>query len=1102
MPKSRISPSNDSPESAAAPQSPFVISRASRKTRLYLAILASVVGLVAALVAALIRFQYQTNLRVWNERESSLAEDRSRMVTEWLEEQRADAQTLATRPEVIAALSKPALPETRRHSEKALGAVLETYEHAYSYVGVCVFDAAGQPVVETVAAKKLPEGLREAFGARAGAEGIGFDVVDFPDSIALSTSAPVFLKSADATERRAAGSVALVAELDRTLFSVLLRESFPTRTGETLLVRKDRDKVEYISPLRHPMAGKTTIRVPYQAPGLSARAALEGKKTFGEFVDYRGVRVLAATRRIELTGWGLIAKIDRAEALGGFRRLAWVEALAAVLLLVVFGGVLQIYRRSLVSATEKKEQQRLRALVETAAQILWTTNPLGEVEDIPAWRAFTGQTSKEVRGWGWMNALHPEDREQTTALWAEALKNRAPFNTEYRVRREDGEYRHVSSRGAPVFEPDGNIREWVGFCADIHERKRVEEERAYLASMVESSDDAIIGRSPEGIIQTWNLGAERLYGYTAQEAIGQPITLIVPPDRLDEVVTSERLGHGERIEQRETVRVGKDGRRIDVSVSISPIKDSSGRVIGAASAARDITERKRAEEALQRAGAYNRSLIEASLDPLVTINPDGKVTDVNRATEKVTGRTRAELIGTDFYDYFTDREKARAGYQQVFREGSVQDYALEVRHRDGHLTPVVYNAAVYRDERGEVVGVFAAARDISEQKRAAEALRRAGAYNRSLIEASLDPLVTIAPDGKITDVNTATEKVTGRSRRELIGTDFSDYFTDPEKARAGYQRVFREGSVQDYELEIRHREGSLTPVVYNATVYRDEGGDVVGVFAAARDITERRKAEEEIRRLNESLERRVRERTADLEAANKEMEAFTYSVSHDLRAPLRHVDGFSRLLSEEFGPQLSEEARHYLERITQGTRQMGQLIDDLLNLSRVGRAELRLQITGLGALVEEIIGELKAENPGRPIEWRVGALPYIECDPSLMKQVLANLLSNAVKFSRPRQAPVIEVGTSRQDGTEAVFVRDNGVGFSMKYADKLFGVFQRLHRPQDFEGTGVGLATVQRILQKHGGHAWGEGELNQGATFYFTLPGMRGREESKPAHAA
>ncbi len=242
---------------------------------------------------------------------------------------------------------------------------------------------------------------------------------------------------------------------------------------------------------------------------------------------------------------------------------------------------------------------------------------------------------------------------------------------------------------------------------------------------------------------------------------------------------------------------------------------------------------------------------------------------------------------------------------------------------------------------------------------------------------------------------------------------------------------------------------------------------------------------------------KVAEVNRQLETVNKELEAFSYSVSHDLRAPLRHIDGFSKMLVEEYAEGLPEGAARYLTRIREGTRRMGQLVDDLLNLGRVGRRELTPQVTGLGSLVQEVVGELKAETTGREVEWRIGALPFVDCDPALIKQVFANLLSNAFKFTHPRPRALIEVGTMIQDGRTAVFVRDNGVGFSMKYADKLFGVFQRLHRQEDFEGTGVGLATVQRIIHKHGGKIWAEAELDRGSTFYFTL-GSLGGEGSDP----
>jgi PAS domain S-box-containing protein len=278
----------------------------------------------------------------------------------------------------------------------------------------------------------------------------------------------------------------------------------------------------------------------------------------------------------------------------------------------------------------------------------------------------------------------------------------------------------------------------------------------------------------------------------------------------------------------------------------------------------DISARKTDQEQVRRAAQYSRSLIEASLDPLVTISPEGKITDVNEATVKVTGCPRDELIGTDFSDYFTEPELARHGYEQVFSKGFVTDYPLTIRHRDGRLTYVLYNATVYRDERGSVLGVFAAARDVTAQRQAAQ-------YARSLIEASLDPLVTISPDGKITDVNEATVKVTGVPRDRLIGTDFSDYFTEPETARKGYERVFAKGYVTDYALTIRHRDGRLTDVLYNATVYRDVQGNALGVFAAARDVTAQKAAEAKIAEQRAREEQRTREleRLAELERFQK-----------------------------------------------------------------------------------------------------------------------------------------------------------------------------------------------------------------------------------------
>jgi PAS domain S-box-containing protein len=385
------------------------------------------------------------------------------------------------------------------------------------------------------------------------------------------------------------------------------------------------------------------------------------------------------------------------------------------------------------------------------------------------------------------------------------------------------------------------------------------------------------------------------------------------------------------------------------------------------------------------------------------------------------------------------------------------------------------------------VGVFAAARDITERKLAEEKLKLANAYNRSLLEASLDPLVTIAADGKITDVNAATEKITGRSREELIGTDFSDYFMDPGKAKAGYQQVFREGSVTDYALEIRHTDGHITPVLYNAAVYRDAAENVIGVFAAARDITERKKAEEEIRKLNRDLEARVIERTAQLENSNRELEAFAYSVSHDLRSPLRSIEGFSLALLEDYAARLDEQAADYLNRVRKATVRMGHLIDDLLKLSRVTRSEMNRERINLSSMVHTIAESLRKQHPDRPAEFIIADGLAAYGDGRLLTVALENLLSNAWKFSEKSSQIVIQFGTVEKNGNHAFFVKDNGVGFDMTYAGKLFNPFQRLHRTEEFPGTGIGLATVKRIVTRHGGQVWIESEEGKGTTVYFTL---------------
>ncbi len=364
----------------------------------------------------------------------------------------------------------------------------------------------------------------------------------------------------------------------------------------------------------------------------------------------------------------------------------------------------------------------------------------------------------------------------------------------------------------------------------------------FITNILESSTEySVIAKDLTGKILLWNEGARRLYGYEPDEVVGKTNSSILhAPDDVKAGVPNQMMRAA--LEQGKwegtLVRQRKSGEQFTARVVITPRRDPSGKPVGFLLISKDISDEIRLTQ-------YARSLIEASVDPLVTISPEGKITDVNEATVKVTGAPREKLIGADFANYFTEPEKAREGYQRVFSQGFVTDYPLTIRHAEGRQTDVLYNASVYKDARGNVLGVFAAARDITAQKQASQ-------YARSLIEASVDPLVTISPEGKITDVNEATIKVTGAAREKLIGADFANYFTEPEKAREGYQRVFSEGFVTDYPLTIRHAEGRQTDVLYNASVYKDARGNVLGVFAAARDITGRKKAEERFRAVLEA----------------------------------------------------------------------------------------------------------------------------------------------------------------------------------------------------------------------------------------------------------
>jgi PAS domain S-box-containing protein len=489
-----------------------------------------------------------------------------------------------------------------------------------------------------------------------------------------------------------------------------------------------------------------------------------------------------------------------------------------------------------------------------------------------------------------------------------------------------------------------------------------------LAAIVEFSDDAIIGKTLQGIITSWNEGARRLLGYRAEEIVGQPVSQLIPSDRGNEEMNIlTRLQRGERIEHFETVRRRKDGSLVEVSLSISPIRDQSGRLVGAAKIARDISERKRREEELK--------------------------TSLNEVNDLKTALDEHAIVA------ITD------------------------------------------------------------------------------------------PQGKITYVNDKFCAISKYSREELIGQDhriINSGHHPKEFIRELWTTIAR-GKVWKGEIKNKAKDGTFYWVDTTIVPFLNEQHKPRQYVAIRADITARKQIEEKLGELNADLEQRVITRTAELETANKELEAFSYSISHDLRAPLRAINGFAGFVLEDFSSQLPEEGRQYLERVREGGKRMGELIDDLLTFSRLSRQPVKRDTVDTVKVVKNVLEELKPQQGVREIELRIAKLPFCEGDPVLLRQVWVNLLSNAIKYTRARKPAIVEIGYVCLNGENVYFVRDNGTGFDMQYANKLFGVFQRLHSSNEFEGTGVGLAIVQRIIHRHGGRVWAEASVERGATFYFTL---------------
>jgi|CZKH01.1.fsa_nt_gi PAS domain S-box-containing protein len=785
-------------------------------------------------------------------------------------------------------------------------------------------------------------------------------------------------------------------------------------------------------------------------------------------------------------------------------------------------------RRQALDALRESEE-RFRLFIEHApADLAMFDREMRYLHVSRRWRTDYGLGERDLRG-----ISHYEVFPEVPERWKEAhrrgLAGEVLRAENDRFERADSEVQWVRWEIRPWYDRTGGIGGIVIFTEDITERNRAEQAlRRSDTTRRFALETAKLGEWELDLTTlqtTCSLLHDQIFGYES----------LLPDWSFDIFLRHVHPDDRERV--RENFQgCASQGKRWEFECRIvwpngdirwiwacgDRLQDASGKATRMFGIVQDITERKQAEEVL-----HEQARVLESAQVFVR-DMQSRVVFWPKGAEKLYGFTPQEALGVLSHDLFQTifPEPLEAVEKRLFETGMWEGELIHTR-RDGTVIVVSSAWVLHRNSQGQPIRILETNVDITARKQAEETLasqaeelgRQAEELLRSqqalesqtlMLQSVLDSisegLVAADETGKFILWNPAAAKILGlgatylpsQEWRAHYGLFLEDTVTPFPADQLPLVRAVR-GETSTTRMFVRDPElDHGVWIEVTGGPLRDKNEVVRGGVAAFRDITQRRADEREIRKLNEELEERVVRRTAQLAAANQELEAFTYSVSHDLRAPLRHIGGFSRILIEDFASGMDPEARHHLQRIEEGTRRMGLLVDELLNLARVGRHALHLQVSSLNSVIEEVVSLLQPEINGRAVTWKIAHLPAVECDPILIKQVFQNLIANALKFTRPRERAVIEISHRQENGQTVILIRDNGVGFNMKYTDKLFGVFQRLHRAEDFEGTGIGLATVQRIIHKHGGRVWAEAELDKGATFYFTLKAAE-RTEVKPA---
>ena len=754
----------------------------------------------------------------------------------------------------------------------------------------------------------------------------------------------------------------------------------------------------------------------------------------------------------------------------------------------------EILARQKAEAEVRDRETRYRELIQALPGAIYTCDERGRV-------TFFNQAAVDL--WG-------REPEVGKDLWCGSWKIYSPDGTplplsecpmavtlregrairgqEIVIERPDGTRRHVLPHPEPMRNGEGVLVGAINMLVDITHQKKAERAVAHLASIVTSSADSIIGTDLSGIVTSWNRAAEALYGYAAHEIIGQPLSWIIPASLLDqESHILERIKRGETIEHYETIRRRRNGTDVTVSLTVSPVIDPQNRIIGASKIARDITEQKRVEKALRRSEQDLSDFFDNASTGLHWVGPDGIIMRVNQAELDLLGYSREEYVGHHIAEFHVDQPIIQDILRRLGGGETLREYSARIRCKDGSILDVLINSNVLFED-GKFVHTRCFTRDVTGRKRAEEALRESEDRFRTMADNISQFAWTADPTGWIFWYNQRWYEYTGTTFEDMKGWGWKKVHHPDHLDRVvtKWRLAHTTGEPWEDTFPLRGLDGTYRWFLSRALPIRDAEGRITRWFGTNTDITELREAQNSLL----GSEDRLKKQSLALAESNKELEGFSYSVSHDLRSPLRTIDAFSRIMEEDHGDHLNAEGRRCLTIVRKAAGYAGELIDDLLEFSRLGRQGMNFNMVKMEKLARETADYLKSTQEGRQVHLTVMDLPPCRGDKRFLKLVWINLLTNAFKYTKNRNECRIEVGWLPDDASaESViyYVKDDGVGFDMKYVHKLFGVFQRLHRKEDFEGTGVGLAIVQRIVLRHGGRVWAEGKVDGGATFFFSL---------------